>query len=142
MFPPQLAMTIGGLAGYLAVGTIPLPIGKVATVGHPAMGPSELRCIGLAVAYRQACRPEGIEHEGQIIRVSDPAPIGTLTQWYGVDKRTVQSWLQRHPHAFLGPSSINAEVLVSLTPGQNYRLASTRSTEAIARRNAKRQPQG
>jgi hypothetical protein len=144
MFPPLLAATMATLAGYLAIGTIPLPISKAAALGHPAIGPSELRCIGWAVAYRDACRPDGIEHEGQVIRISDRAPIRTLMQLYGVQKRTVQSWLKRHPRVFLGVNSINAEVLVKLTQraGQEYRLASTRSTEAIARRQAKREPKG
>jgi hypothetical protein len=140
IFPPELAARIAGLAGYLAVGSIPSPISEAATVGRPAIGPSELQYIGWAVAYRDACRPEGIEHEGQMIRILDPAPIRTLTQWYGVRKRTVQGWLSRHPRAFLGVNSINAEVLTTWTQraGRQYRLASTRSTDAIARRQAKR----
>jgi hypothetical protein len=69
--PAELAQILSGLAGYLAIGQLPGPIYDARKEGRRSPGPDELRDIGWAVAYRQASRPERINHNGETIRVPD-----------------------------------------------------------------------
>src|SRR5262245_35415854 len=82
--PVELARALSGLAGYLAIGQIPGLIEHAKTEGRRPPGPAELHDIGWAVAYRRACDPEGIIHNGQTIRIADKAPTKTLAEWFGV----------------------------------------------------------
>ena len=54
------ALFLAQQAGYLGAGVVPDPIRDVAKKGNHSPGPSEQRDVGLAVAYRKACSPEGL----------------------------------------------------------------------------------
>ena len=79
--PSELATVLSGLAGYLAVGQIPKPISDVRREGRRIPGPSERRDIGWAVAYREACRPTGLVHEGKKVHVEDRGGPGCLNRF-------------------------------------------------------------
>jgi hypothetical protein len=87
-----------GFAGYLAVGFIPKPISQVVSgQGRPPPGPTERRDILLAVTYRLAYRPEGVQLGASILRIeNDNAPIQTLIGWYEAKKQTIQEWVRRY----------------------------------------------
>jgi hypothetical protein len=137
--PAELATVLAGQAGYLASGRIPDPIRQAAVKGRTGPGPTEDRDIRLAVAYRRACQPDGIIHNGETIKIDDPRPVERIHLWFGVSKRAVYDWLEKFEPAFLGVNRVNADVLTSLTKkaGQRYRQAG-RSQKAIAGRGKKR----
>lgn len=135
MFPPDLANVLAGLTGYLAIGEIPGPIQDVRTKGRTSPGPHERHHIGLAVAYREACKGDGLIHRGEIIKIADRKPVVTLSTWFGVTPRTIRGWCRDVKRAYLGLNRIDADVLISLTKraGQAYSFAG-RSALATSKR--------
>jgi len=139
--PVEIAVVLGNLAAYLAVGKIPGPIADAVTEGRHAPGPTESRDIGLAVAYRKACLPNGIEHCGETIKISDPHAVKTLQGLFGVCRTTVQGWVKNCPAAYLGANPVGAELLTDMTRSAGARyLGSGRSNIAIGARATKRRP--
>jgi hypothetical protein len=136
--PAELAEKLSNLAGYLAVGQIPGPIEDAKTEGRRAPGPTERQHIGWAVAYRRACRPEGLSHNGQTIRIEDKTPIKTLAAWFELDPNTIRGWVRDHCGAFLGVNDVNAEIIVKRTRLAGARYSrSGRGIRAIKRRQRK-----
>lgn len=135
MFPPEVANVFAGVTGYLAVGAIPELVEDVRTIGRTSPGPHERRHIGLAVAYRKACKGDGIIHRGELIKIADKKPVVTLSTWFGVTPRTIRGWCRNFDTAFLGINRINADILISLTKkaGQAYTVAG-RSALATSKR--------
>jgi len=98
--PAKLAEILSDLAGYLAIGQLPGPIYDARSEGRRSPGPAELRDIGWAVVYRKASRPEGINHNGETIRVPDATPVKTLARLFKVDPNTVRGWIRSCPRHF------------------------------------------
>jgi len=129
---------LSGLAGYLAIGQLPGPIYDARREGRRSPGPDELRDIGWAVVYRQASRPEGINHNGENIRVRDATPVKTLARLFKVDANTVRGWVRDYPQAFCGVNNINADVIIKHTEQAGRRYANCgRGNESIRRRRRK-----
>jgi len=121
--PAELAGILSNLAGYLAIGQLPGPISNARREGRRSPGPDELRDIGWAVVYRQASRPEGINHNGESIRVPDATPVKTLARLFEVDANTVRGWVRYYPQAFCGVNNINADVIIKRTEQAGRRYA-------------------
>ncbi|MDO8879147.1 MAG: hypothetical protein Q8M24_14735 [Pseudolabrys sp.] len=123
---PDVMTMLGNLCGYLAVGQIPEPITDVAGPGQKEPGPPERQDIRLAVTYVAAAKRGAI---------NDRAPVKTVTERYGVNRRTVQDWSK----AFDALNIEHAETITSLMDraGRRYRQAG-RSQSAIKIRSAKR----
>lgn len=140
----QIAETLEILslqAGYLGVGAIPELISDVATRGNPAAGPSEKRDIAIAVAYRQACQPEGLITGSGAVCVDNTSPTQTLADWYGVLERTVQRWAR-----YAGPNirlpieardRIDVDILAK-EAGERYKNRRSKSNNRRANHKSKR----
>ena len=143
--PAELASLLSTFAGYLAVGQIPDPIKGAATEGRRPPGPTERRHIGWAVAYRHACRPEGITHNGQTIHIGDKSPVKTLAIWFEVDPNVIRKWVRGHLPVFMGVNAVNSEVIIKRTraAGEAYSRAG-RGQRAVTRRKLlmRRPPKG
>jgi hypothetical protein len=132
--PAELAQILSGLAGYLAIGQLPGPIDDARREGRRSPGPDELSDIGWAVVYRQASRPEGINHNGETIRVLDATPVKTLARLFKVDPNTVRGWVRHYPQAFCGVNNINADVIIKHTEQAGRRYANCgRGNESVRR---------
>lgn len=140
--PLELAAVLKNQCGYLAAGLVPELMKDVTKGegGRRRKGPDEKRDIGIGIAYCRACCPEGLEHAGNVVRITiDPHPVKTVAGWFGVKERTVQGWVHDEEPAFLGLGEINADNLVSRTQqaGRRYSAAG-RSAKAIQDRATKR----
>jgi hypothetical protein len=130
--PQDMAWTLKGLSGYLAVGTIPEPIADCAKKhGRSEAGPDERRDIRVAVGYIKAVKAGVLD---------DRSPTASVAAAYDVKKRTVQGWSAAHSD--VDPAAVahgHPEFLASLMKkaGQRYRRAG-RSAAAIERRASKR----
>lgn len=134
--PVEVLNIVAKLIGYLAVGKMPDPISLAIKKGRTGPGPEELRDIGLAVVYRRACTPEGFTHMGESIRIDDARPVVTLTQWYGVSRRTIQMWVASYQPAFLGINRVNASTIKKLAAEAGARYCTSgRSHHAIRKRS-------
>lgn len=133
--PTEIAGILGNLAKDLATGQVPDLVRFAAKEGRREPGPTEQREMQLAVAYREACRPEGLSHLDEPIRIADRHPVQTVSQWFDVTPRAVRNWLVRYPPASLGVSAVDASILVKLVKaaGASYRRRG-RSAGAITRR--------
>ncbi len=138
--PPEFALRLAGISGYLAAGILPEPVAITVKHGRSRMGPSERRDIGIAVAYRRAAEARMV-HNGISLRIEDRAPVKTITDAYGVKPNTVRDWCRKFQPAFLGVGDATPEILRSLMQqaGARYRSAG-RSKNALDRRASKRSP--
>ena len=137
--PPKEIITIlKGLAGYLAVGSIPGPILAARKEGSHEPGPTERFDIAIAVLYVAAAK-EGIKRGTKIIRVDDASPIKTVSIAYGIDKRTIQKWTNKYGVELVIPDPFDSEKLADWmrAAGRRYQQAG-RSKRAIERRDRKR----
>lgn len=85
--PIEAASIVADMISYIRAGKLPEPIADMISVGAPAIGPSEFRDIGIALAYRKAVAEQ---------LILDPAPVNTLAKAYGVTRRTISRWVQKH----------------------------------------------
>jgi hypothetical protein len=145
--PPPVGMLelVARIAKDLAAGRVPDIVKQSAKRGRPGPSYGENRDILIAVAYMRAAGPDGLEHQGDRIRIKDPDPVERIHLWYGAAKRTIREWRQKlEPDSrSLGANHINGEILTSLTwtAAQRYREAG-RTFNAIDKRSAKRTPHG
>jgi hypothetical protein len=139
--PISIVETLAGLAGYLAVGTIPLPISGVQSKGNSSIGPSERQHISLAIAYKLAASPDGLVYDGGTLRVNDPTSTKTICEWFGVRSSTVTKWVREIEPRDLGSSEVPQKFFIKAVEkaGKIYREAG-RSHIAIATRNVKALP--
>lgn len=137
--PAEVIKVIADLSGELAVGSLPFAMRAARAEGQTPPAPAEERMIGTAVAYWQACRPEGLQHNGETIRIDDPDPVERIHLWYGAGKRTVYEWVKQKQPAFLGVNDINASTIIEQTirMAERYRKMG-RSHGAVRRRAKKR----
>jgi hypothetical protein len=128
--PPDISLALAGLAGYLALGRIPEPISDCAKQGRTAPGPSERRDLQLAVAYVTAVRAGTL---------ADKHPIKTVTTEFGVDRRTVQGWVEAYDSdpAHVACGHVNLLPQLMREAGWRYQRAG-RSKIGIAARASKR----
>jgi hypothetical protein len=134
----ELALIMGRTAAELSSGILPQSVAGVVVRGNPPISYWEGHDIGVAVAYREACKKGGILHNSRMVQVDDHHPTRTIMEAYGVTDSTVRAWCRRYPPVFLGVNDITAEVLTAIlkSSGARYRQAG-RSFSAISRRNAK-----
>jgi hypothetical protein len=122
--PPDIIGMIGKLCGYLAVGRIPEPVRDVAIPGSHAPGPTERYDKQIAVTYLAAAAAGNID---------DPAPIKSVAETFGANRRTVMDWRKKFQVLDIEPEKL-PQLLKKA--GDGHRLAA-RSHSAIARRDAK-----
>ena len=141
--PVELIGLLSNYADYLGQGTIPEPFLDAATEGRSPPGPDERRDIELAVAYRKACEPKGIEHNGRRIWIDDKHPIKTLSALFSADRRTVTEWVRSYRPVIPGVNSIDAETLKVLVgkAGKRYSQGG-RTKKAIEKRQSKKADAG
>ena len=119
--PMELFAVLGGLAGYLEAGQVPVLIAGVSTKGRASPGPAEVRDIRVAVTYRRVVQDKLID---------DPYPVKTIMTAYGLrSRRTVEQWCERHPPLDLSvwkgmPQALAAKMCKS---GEVYRAAIQRT---------------
>ena len=135
--PAELFRVMGGLSAYVATGKLPEPIEMAVKRGRTAMGPSEKRDIGLAVAYQRACNG-GFEHNGVLLKIKDRAFNRTISEAFGVDKTTARHWCAEIDPAVMPVNDISADTLADMMrgAGANYRQAG-RSNSSISTRGSK-----
>jgi hypothetical protein len=135
--PAELALIVGRIAAELAVGRIPDVVADVAGAGSKGLALLESRDIAWAIAYRQACAPEGLSRGGKLVRLVDRAPVATLADWFGVSRRTVQGWCARGQME-LPPGPLTTKIVRHYTQqaGARYQNAG-RSSSAIRQRAPK-----
>ena len=133
--PSDLIVVLAKISSYLAVGQIPEPIQDVAGRGQTKPGPTEEQHIRLAVAYRIACKSGGLDHLGNTIRIKNRRPSRTLSDWFSVDRKTVQGWVRKWKNTppELGFGPVDAVMLANETEvaGKAYSKWG-RSQQAIA----------
>jgi hypothetical protein len=138
--PLHLIAILENVAGNLAVGR--MPSGLIERRRTP-MAPPLIEAIGIAVAYRQACRPEGYVTPHGKIKISNSKPNRTLMGWFGVGKRTVQGWTSSiAPHnPFV--QRANGDLLAEATKkaGQYFKESGT-GQGAVLRRARQRASKG
>ena len=136
--PLDLLAILEGQAGYLEVGQIPGPISDAGKEGRRRPGPTETKDIAVAVAYLAATKGE-FEHNGTKIVIEDRHPTKTVSEAYGVKKRTVQGWRNRNEPAWFAFDDLDAKTLTSLMEkaGEGYSIEG-RGHKAISSRDTKR----
>jgi hypothetical protein len=134
--PLHVVTELTRLTGHIAVGILPK---GVRSAGNKAAAPDERNLIGLAVAYRRACRPEGLQIDGRTYHLKDPKPVQTLLTWFGVSKRTMNDWIsQREPWVpFVQDVPAGWLANAAWRAGQRYQVIG-RSEKAVGRRQRKR----
>ena len=135
--PKEIISILKELVGYLAVGSIPGPILAARKEGAHKPGPTERLDIAIAVLYVAAAK-DGI-WRAQFIKIDDASPVKTAADAYGVEKRTIQKWINKYGVELFIPGQFKSATLAALmlVAGQRYQLAG-RSKRAIARRDRKR----
>lgn len=125
IIPPGTIGRLGELAGFFAAGVIPDRIRHVAKPGRTLPTPPELRDLSFAVAYVVAAKAK---------KIQDPTPVKTVSDNYGVNRRTVQGWV-----ATVTPIDIDPAKLLERmqNAGERYKEQG-RSQAAIKRRETKR----
>jgi hypothetical protein len=106
--PPSfdLINRLANVAEKLADGTIPDVVRTVSHRGRAASTPSEKHAIRWAVAYWQACQPDGLGgRDGIVVSHADPTPVKTLQGWFGAKRNTIQGWTKRYPPLDFGPET-------------------------------------
>jgi hypothetical protein len=104
----ELAGIMGRVAGELSRGIVPSYIADVVVRGRRPIFHVEAHDIGVAVAYRLACEPEGFVHNGRVIRIQNSRPTRDIADAYEVREATVRGWVRDHRPAFLGVNDVDA----------------------------------
>jgi hypothetical protein len=101
ILPPDLALQLKGLFGYLAVGKIPDPIAHCVGRGN-LVGPSEERDIRAAVVYVVAAK-RGI--------IADKYPIKSVQEAYSAQRQSVQGWVVARRKGITDAELIDADAI-------------------------------
>lgn len=130
--PRDLAHTIGGLFGYVAVGKMPEPISDaIVRRGRTRFGPGEEKAVRIATSYIAAVRA-GI--------IDDRHEVKTVCEAYGVSRTSVRGWVHAFPSPFpldlVDGDASRLRDAVSIH-GERHRQAG-RSEAAIKVRNKRR----
>ena len=138
-FPPPMAEYLWELVSELLAGGTPETLQAIARGGAPSLSAVRWNYILAAVCYIKACKKGLIE---------DKSPNKTVRQYFGVSASTVRDWCQDKRND-LDPESLPIPESCDLVEflrkemeaaGANYRQSPrTRTKQAIARRNKKRQ---
>jgi hypothetical protein len=84
--PTNALLRLSRIAGALATGNVPEPVRHASARDGRRMWPAERMHIAYAVFYIRAVRAD---------RITNPAPIKTISECYGVSRQTVQGWIKR-----------------------------------------------
>ncbi len=124
--PYRLLWDLHEIAGHLAVGNVTPTIQDVVGRDTAATGPAERLHISWATGYLK------LAEQGEI---SDPSPVKTVMQHYGVRRQTAQRWakLPLHEDVSAALSSPDAMPFHIKDKGAIYRKHG-RSTVALASR--------
>jgi hypothetical protein len=124
IIPPDVMGMLGRLCGYVASGIIPGPIKDATTPGGHVPGPTERRDKEIAVSYVAAAKTGKIKNR---------APVKTVAEIFGVNRRTVLDWSKEFPILNIEPGRLPK---LLERAGEGYRSAG-RSEPALRGRWAK-----
>lgn len=104
---------VGAVLGYIAIGQLgPVIENAIKGRGQKRTAPDLRSAKSWIAAYRQACRPEGLVHKGETIRIKEAKPIAVLETMFEQSRKTMQEWA-RPEHMNLRITRLSEGILLA-----------------------------